>query len=467
LHDDLLTRLSNVGDLQVRSRGSVEQYSDGNYSPPAVADSLDVRWIVEGRVQQAGGRVRVYAQLIDPVADANIWADSYQRELTAENLFAIQGEIAGEIAGALQAELSEGEQERIAEAPTENLDAYRLYVQGRQALDQYIIEENLLQAGKYFQRALTEDSTYALAWAGLADAIGYGLDQTSLPDSIRLPRTNQLEAAQNALKYDSELAEAYTALGHAYFQQHNTPIALKSFKLALELKPSYAEAHSWLASVYYVLDQPKNSLKHLQLAEQLNPQNMLARHRLFDDYIRRGLHEKALEEVRKVQRRFNYPGAIWAEARTLASMGRYEEAIAIAEKRLSNPISKFERFIMRGYLIEYEAAIGDTAQARAHMNELKQITLTPEERSRWSIFYVGPRKVLEDQDAVIEAYQDQSAWEWFGGLPTISLRDLPERMPAVSDDPRYQELVREVNQYWSLNPDGSIPENIDIPDDEE
>jgi tetratricopeptide (TPR) repeat protein len=144
-------------------------------------------------------------------------------------------------------------------------------------------------------------------------------------------------------------------------------------------------------------------------------------------------------------------------------MGRYEEAIAIAEKRLSNPSSKFERFTMRNYLITYETAIGDTAQARAHMNKLKQITLTPEERSRWS--FLGSSKVLEDQAAAIEAYQDQSVWEWFGGLPTISLRGLPERMPALSDDPRYQELIREVNEYWGLNPDGSIPKDIDTLDD--
>jgi tetratricopeptide (TPR) repeat protein len=403
-----LTRLANVSDLQVISRTSVERYRDSDLSLPAIADSLGVQWIVEGGVSQIEDQVRINAQLIDPQSDSHIWADTYQRALTANDLFAIQGEIAREIADALQSQLSPEEQQRIAGAPTKNLEAYRLYVQGRQTLDQATSKEKLVRAAQYFGRALHNDTTYALAWAGLADVIGYGLNQISRPDTLQIPMVSQMEAAQQALELDSNLAEAHSALGHANFQQHNAPAALRSFQRALELKPSYAEAHSWLASVYNILDRPEQALEHLKLAEQLKPQHAYARHRLFDTYNRLGQHKKALEEVRKQQGINPYPGAKWAEARSLFQLGRYEEAIAIAEERLAKTEDKFERFIMRIYLVRYEAAAGDTAQARAHMNEFKQITFTPEERSRWSFFLAGPYLVFENQDAVIEALQDRS-----------------------------------------------------------
>ncbi|MDZ7692178.1 MAG: hypothetical protein U5K69_13775 [Balneolaceae bacterium] len=127
-------RLSNISDLQVTSRASVGKLVGSGLGPPAVAESLDVRWIVEGSVRRSGGMVQVNAQLIDPRTDSNIWANTYRRKLSAENLFAIQEGISGAIAEALQTELTEEERKRVAEVPTYDLDAYRLYVQGRQQL---------------------------------------------------------------------------------------------------------------------------------------------------------------------------------------------------------------------------------------------------------------------------------------------------------------------------------------------
>ncbi|NBC66132.1 MAG: protein kinase [Bacteroidetes bacterium] len=467
IHDDLLTRLSNIGDLRVTSRTSVAHYRDTNLPISVIADSLGVRWIMVGGVQQGGDQIQVNAQLIDPQTDANVWADSYRRELTAENLFAIQEDITGEIAQALQAELSESEEERIAMAPTENLEAYQLYIRGRQQLAEALSRDQIIRAASHFGRALEQDSTYALAWAGLSDAIGGGFlgegrGLGSTPDSLSLPEVSQLEAARRSLKLDPNLAEAHAALGGAHYIQRNAPEALRSFEQAVELRPSYAQAHYGLAQVNTLLGRREKALEHLKLAEEINPNHVTARHSLFDAYNAVGQPEKALEEAREQLREHPYPGAIWGEARALHQMGRHEDAVQTAEKRLKETNSNLERAVLRNHLVRFEAAAGDTTQARGHLEELTKISLPKSERSRYAFLYAQAYLTLGDVNAGIDEFRKQDDW-WI--IPTSVLRNVLERFHTLAEDPRYQELFQEVNEYWGLNPDGSIPDDIGIPDD--
>jgi TolB-like protein/Tfp pilus assembly protein PilF len=169
IHDDLLTQLSKIGAFSVISRTSVMEYRDTPKNLKEIADELDVAHVMEGAVQRAGDRVRINVQLIDAETDEHLWAEIYDRELTTENLFDIQSEIAIAIAGALEATLTEQELADVGDAPTDNVAAYDLYLQARQ----FTLEESKLgnqQALAMYEEALRLDPDFTLALVGMADA---------------------------------------------------------------------------------------------------------------------------------------------------------------------------------------------------------------------------------------------------------------------------------------------------------
>ena len=170
IHDDLLTRLANVSALKVISRTSVMEYRDTTKNLTEIAEELGVGAVLEGAVQRAGDSVRITAQLIDASTDEHIWANSYDRQLSAANLFAIQSEISEEITRALKATLTDDEQLRLANIPTDSLAAYNLYTQGRDNLYKRRLE-TLLEAREQFEAAIALDPDYAEAYAGLADSV--------------------------------------------------------------------------------------------------------------------------------------------------------------------------------------------------------------------------------------------------------------------------------------------------------
>lgn len=455
VHDDLLTRLSNVSALKVISRTSVEKYRDTELSLPAIADSLGAKWILEGGVQEADDQIQVNAHLIDSRSDTRRWADSYQRDLSAEGFFAIQGEIAGEIADALKAKLTPEEQRRIAGAPTEDLEAYRLYVQGRQALDRATSREDVLRAAKYFGRAIQSDSTFALVWAGLADSEVTEAPDSLVPDTLSVPEVRRKEAAQRALRLDPSLAEAHAAIGHIYYDQKNGPAALRYLRRAVELKPSYAEAQVNLGGLYVLLGRLDSGLDHLRVAEDLTPQHVGGRHWLGDALLQAGRYEEALEKTRRYQRL--YPDR-WAahlqEVRILHNVGRQEDALRVARESLPSPKDSEEAIWEHAWLLSVRAAAGDTAQARKHFEQMQSGPITAYLRGR-------ARADLGDREAAFDAFEEI---EEMGVVETYELRyGHTKGLAALQGDPRYEELIRRINQQWGLTRDGSIPEDVDVP----
>ena len=259
IHDDLLTLLSKLGDLRVISRTSVQQFRDpGSTTMMDIAQQLGVGHIVEGGVQVAGERVRINVQLFDADRDENLWAESYDRQLSAENLFEIQGDIARAIADELHATLSPTEQRVLNTTPTRNLDALYAYQRGRQAFDR-TTASSLETAKAFFSEALEQDPEFAAAQVGLAYTNLYLPTFGSLSSQEGYSTANQL--IEQALANDPTLGEAYAARAILESRAGQQEESLASLRQALSLTPN-----SSLILITYAL-----ALNRLGRAEEALP----------------------------------------------------------------------------------------------------------------------------------------------------------------------------------------------------
>jgi len=327
IHDDLLTTIAKIGSMTVISRTSVMEYRDTIKKIPQIAKELGVANILEGGIQRSGNQVRINMQLIDAATDKHLWAETYNRELTAENLFAVQSEITRIIADALQAELSTDEQRRIDARPTDNLQAYEAYMRGRQLMATRN-SANLKLAVEEFSKATRLDPLFALAWVGVADSnmSGYGSEDP-------LPIVE--EAVKNALAIDNDLGEAYTSLAriHAYYNRKDE--AETAYQKAIELSPNYATAYyqySTFLGIYPL--RIKEQVELARKAAELDPRSSILSMNLGQKYVNQGLYTLAEGQFKKViELNPNFaPGHSSLAVLYMLYMGQFDKALPLANK---------------------------------------------------------------------------------------------------------------------------------------
>ncbi len=268
IHDDVLTQLARIGSLKVISRTSVMEYRDTTKNMKAIGDELGVATILEGAVQRAGDRVRINVQLIDAGTDEHLWADTYDRQLSAANIFAIQSEIATAIASALQAALSPEEQQRLASVPTENLVAYESYMLGKQKMHTRR-SEDLAQAVNHFKEAIALDPEFALAYVGLADSYRLEVSYSGRPSADANARAEI--AAAKALELDPQLGEAHTSLAGIAWRDNDYETSDAEFKRGIELSPNYATTYHWYGMSLADRGRIEEAVAAMGKAAQLDP----------------------------------------------------------------------------------------------------------------------------------------------------------------------------------------------------
>ena len=212
--DDIITHLSKIGDLRVTSRTSAMHYKNSDKSLRTIGGELGVANVLEGSVRRAGDRVRITSQLIDVSTDAHLWAETYDRDLT--DIFEIQSDVAGQIANALEATLSPATEACIKRQPTQDLEAYNLYLKGLHHWHRFVPESGR-KALECFEQAIHRDPDFALAHAGLANA--YWMLALA-PDDSPLSPTEAYKlakgAAEDALRIDPTLSDAHATLGSVH-----------------------------------------------------------------------------------------------------------------------------------------------------------------------------------------------------------------------------------------------------------
>jgi TolB-like protein len=263
----ILNYLSKVGELKVISSTSTKRYRDTELSIKEIARELGVASILEGSVQKIGNNVRITVQLIEAKTDVHLWSEIYDKDIS--DIFAIQSEVAQNVAKELNATLTSVEKEQINKYQTENPEAYNSYSQGRFFI-QKRTNEGFRKSVEYFNKAIAEDPNYALGYAGLADAYFLLAWNNQMPKTEAY--TKSKEYANKALEIDKNLAEAHAVLGGVLtYYDWKWEEARKELKLAVKLNPKFVNAHSYYAELLDILRENKEAREHINIALSIDP----------------------------------------------------------------------------------------------------------------------------------------------------------------------------------------------------
>ena len=432
IQDEIITRLAKIADLKVISCTSTHRFKSSPDDVPAIASQLGVANILEGSVQRTADKVRVNVQLIKGATDTHLWADTFDRKLT--DIFAVESEIARTIADTLQAKLTGSEQHAIAARPTENTEAYQLYLKGRFFWNKRT-GQNLNKAADYFNQAIAADRKYALAYVGLADA--YVLMPLYGAGVLRDCYSKAKTAAKKALELDDRSAEAHTSLAQvSCYYDLDYPQALREFQRAIELNPNYATAHQWYGSSgLAALGRFDEAIVELKRAIELDPLSLVINTDLGNTYYRARRYDEAIDQMRKTLEMdpgFYY--AHWNLGSALAAKGALKPAIEEYEKaRALNDDPS-----MLGLLAHAYAVSGNKTEAMKIRDQLEVISKQRYVSAySFALVYLG----LGDKEAALrwleKAYEDRAG----DALRFIKVEPL---LDSLRGNPRFEALVAKI-----------------------
>jgi TolB-like protein/Tfp pilus assembly protein PilF len=346
VQDDVLTNLSKISDLRVISRTSVMQYRGRPTNLREIGKALGVSNILEGSVRRSGNKVRVNVQLIDANTDEHLWAKDYDRDLT--DVFAIQSNLASEIADALKAKLSPAEKSQMTRKPTENGEAYLAFVQAHDLSCAYEDPAKLKQSEQLYQRAIDLDPNFALAlarYSQLESWIARDLDRA--PERREKART----LAERALELQPDLSEAHLARGYSYYWgDNNYAAALKEFEIAQQGLPNESEVYLAIGAIQRRQGKWGESTANLEKAASLNPKDTWPLQNLTFNYAMQrnfGAANKTIDHALKL----NPNGiALWEIKVKLAIAEKADFSVYehVLEKMKSLPMSSEERLKVVG-----------------------------------------------------------------------------------------------------------------------
>ena len=274
--EDILNNLFRISEMRVVSRTSSEYFRGKQMTSPDIARKMNVNYVVEGSVQRKDQDIRIFIQLIDARNDQHILSEKYEGEMTG--LFAFQSTIAKNIADKLNAAISRDEIGHIDKMPTSSTDAYDYYLKARFLLHQAndiqrfdISREGLMSSLQYYEKAIAADSSFAKAWAGLANA-WYNLAAWGWYKPYPEGVIKALNFSNRAIEIDPECAEAHAIKGiyHAY-PERKFEEAKKELEIALDLNPNFATTHQWYAQLMMISGPIDKARKHINIALELEP----------------------------------------------------------------------------------------------------------------------------------------------------------------------------------------------------
>ena len=295
--EDIITELSKIAQLQVFPRAEMLAYRDKPVTAPQVGQELNAAYVLSGSLRRAGNRLRITAQLVETRTRTSVWAERYDRQM--EDVFAIQDEIAQNIAAALKLKLTETEKKAIAKAPTADVKAYDYYLRGRQFFYQFR-RRGYDFARQMFTRAIEIDPSYARAYAGVADSYSYLYMYWDASES-NLAAAD--DASRKALLLDPGLAEAHVSRGLAISLSKRYDEAELEFQTAIRLDPQLFEAYYFYARACFQQGKMEESARLFEKASQVKPEDYQGPSMLAMAYRKLGREADAIEADRRAYQR--------------------------------------------------------------------------------------------------------------------------------------------------------------------
>jgi TolB-like protein/Tfp pilus assembly protein PilF len=304
--EELITSLSGVRQLTVIARTSVMGYKGSTKKVREIGRELEVGSVLEGSVRKAGSKVRITAQLIDAATEGHLWAHNYDRQL--DDVFTIQSEIAEKVAGELRVRLVDSEKQTLEKKPTENIEAYTCFLQGRELLREET-EASVRQAIGLFEKAIELDPRFARAYVGVAECHEYLGNYGYEPYDTLLSTVRT--SLERALNLDPNLPEAHASLSEMSFNRDDMTGMEAEARRALELNPSLPDPYSMLSELAALKGDPGEMVRQNEAAYRLDPIRPRFIYSLGTAYLWTGREPEALELWKKTEQlatAFSYRG---------------------------------------------------------------------------------------------------------------------------------------------------------------
>ncbi len=430
--EEIISQLAKISGLRVISRTSVARYKKTQRSIREIGEELGTTHILEGSVRRAGQRVRITAQLIDARTDAHLWAEKFDCDLT--DIFALQSEVANSIADRMQANVTTGERERLGKKPTEDLEAYNLYLLGRHHYNK-ITPEDFTRALEYYGAAIDRDPGFARAYAAISEAKMYlGLGYWGVRPHDIWQET--FEHAAKALQLDGTVAEAHQthALYYGWYKYDWHRFG-ESAARAVDLNPSAPFPRLVWAMQLAGIGRFDDAIVQRDIACQLDPSSMSIRGNASWVTYLCGRMDDAVAEARRI-RLIDPTSSYGAFSHGLvcAQAGHPDEAVAAFEDavRLSNRGTLYLVSLAYGL-----AVAGRSSDARTLLREIDERgTLEFVWPMGLAFAYAHLGETSRALDHLERAYEERVGW--------MALIGREPALRILHGEPRFQEIARRI-----------------------
>src|SRR5215207_2061991 len=420
--DTLIARLSGR-KIIVRPINSVRKYVELDQDPLAAGHELGVELVLEGSIQRWGDSIRVTVRLVKTADGASLWAGTFDEKFT--DIFLVQDAIANKVVAALALQLGGEEQKHLTKRHTENVEAYHFYLKGRFHWNKRA-PQDLRKAIEHFKRAIALDPSYALAYAGLADAYTL-LANAGGPAHEIMPEARA--SALKAVSLDDHLAEAHASLGNTIiYYGYDFAEAEREHKRAIELNPNYATARHWYSELLMGLGRHEEALAEIRRALEIDPLSLLLNRQYGASLLFARRYDAAVAQMKKtVELDPNFAVGHSTLSVAYRMKGDYAESV--------EELARFQELVggeqTAALMRESFARGGWRGFLRAMTGEPRPANLTP---YNLATFHA---ELGEKDKAFVElnkSYQNREA--------ILGLLNVDPRFDSLRDDPRFQDLLR-------------------------
>lgn len=363
--ESIINSLTQIPGLRVVPRSTVFRFKGKDIDPQEVGTTLKVRAVLTGRIVHRGDDLNVQLDLIDIDRQSQIYGNQYHHK--AADIISMQEEIVGDVLKPLGVTLSGEERKTVNKRYTENVEAYKFYLQGRFYWNKRKASE-IQKAIGFFNQAIALDPTYALAYVGLADCYAILEQYAGLPGKETYPKA--VAAATRALELDNSLAEAHTTVAFASYAMWNWDKAEQEFKTAFSLNPNYPTAYHWYSIMLHSLGRHEEASRAIRRAQELDPLSPVIGLNVANSYSFEGNYEKAIQGMDAVLAiDSTFSPAYYRKTAPYLKLGKKQEAYIAASKGVEVSGRSAEALSLLGYC---SGLVGKRDEALKIVKELEQ-----------------------------------------------------------------------------------------------